>query len=84
MRKISVEKVGRMLYFNEGELLKYICRTQGEKAAPLNQFEAAIALGIDKSDVRRAFKRLVEAKVLVVDEENGVHFKINEKIFIEQ
>ncbi len=61
----------------EYELLKYVFRTQGMESAPLNYYEAAESLSVDRNAVRRAIKRLVDADALKVDGEN---FKINEEI----
>ena len=81
MRKISTEKIFRMLCGTEVEFLTYIYRSQGEQAAPINFYEAAQALSKEKDDVRRACKRLVESNVLIAQGEN---FKINAEIFKEQ
>ncbi len=61
----------------EYELLKYVFRTQGMESAPLNYYEAAESLSVDRNAVRRAIKRLFEADVLTSDGEN---FKINPEI----
>ena len=84
MRKISTEKIFRMLCSQELELLTYFYRIQGESAAPFNFYEAAQALCMEKDDVRRAHKRLLDAKVIIADETDGKNFKINEAIFKEQ
>lgn len=78
MHKIDVKELFQRLNGFEYELLKYINRTQGAKSAPVNFYEAATALSAENADVRRACKRLVESKVLIVEGEN---FKINEEIF---
>ncbi len=78
MRNFDVKKLFQSLCGFELELLKYINRTQGEASAPLNIIEAAVALSTDKNAVRRALKRLVESKVLLV---NGENFQINEEVF---
>lgn len=77
MRRIDEVKLFLKLCNLEYELLKYINRTQGEDAAPLNIFEAATALYITKADVRRALKRLVEAKALIAD---GEKFQISSEV----
>lgn len=84
MSRISTEKLFRMLCGQELELLKYIYRSQGEEAAPFNFYEAAQALCMEKDDVRRAHKRLLDAKVIIADELDGKNFKISKEIFIEQ
>ncbi len=62
----------------EYRLLKYINQIQGRMAAPLNFNDAADALGVKWVDIRRAIKRLVDAKALIADGEN---FQINETVF---
>ena len=59
-------------------MLKYVYRTQGQASAPINYYEAAEALSVDRNAVRRSIKRLVEANALIADGEN---FKINSAIF---
>lgn len=81
MRKIDIVKLFLRLDNLEFELLKYIYRTLGEMSAPVNFFEAAVALSAEKDDVRRACKRLVNAKVLLVDGEN---FRISEAVLKEE
>ena len=78
MRKIDVKKLFQRLIALEYELLKYVNRTQGNAAAPLNFNEAAVALSVDKDAVLRACKRLVDAKMLIAEGEN---FKINEEVY---
>lgn len=78
MRKIEIKVLFQRLCGLEYELLKYINRTQGEASAPVNFFEAAIALSVDKDDIRKACTRLVQKKVLLVEGEN---FKIDEAIY---
>lgn len=78
MRKIDIKALFQRLCSAEYELLVYINRTQGEASAPLNYFEAAIALSSDKNLIRKALRRLVESKALIVEGEN---FKINEELF---
>lgn len=75
---IDVKELFNRLCGFEYELLKYINRTQGEDPAPINFSEAAIALSSEKSEVRRAIKRLVKAGVIIADGEN---FKINWEVF---
>lgn len=58
-------------------MLKYVYRTQGQASAPINYYEAAESLSVDRNTVRRAIKRLFEADVLTCDGEN---FKINSEI----
>ncbi len=83
MRKMSKEKLFQMLCNRELELLTYIYRSQGEDAAPINFYETAQALSIEKYDVRKAFKRLVDAKIILADEKDGTKFKISDEIFYE-
>ena len=78
MRKIDLKRLFQDLCAVEYEVLKYINRTQGEAAAPLNCFEAATALSVDNNVIRKALRRLVEANVLIVD---GEKFQINARIF---
>jgi len=78
VRNFDVKKLFQSLCGFELELLKYINRTQGEASALFNIAEAAVALSTDKNAVRRALKRLVEAKVLFV---NGENFQLNEEFF---
>lgn len=78
MRRIDVKALFQRLCAFEYELLNYINRTQGEASAPLNYFEAAIALSSDKNSIRKSLRRLVESKALIVEGEN---FKINEELF---
>ncbi len=78
MRNIDAVKLFKKLCGVENEFLKYIIRTQGEAWAPINFYEAAVSLGLNKDDVRRACKRLVDANVLLADGEN---FQVNEEIF---
>lgn len=77
MRKINVKEVFIRLSGFEYELLKYIYRTQGESPAPVNFYEAATALSAEKDAVRRGLKRLVDAKILLVD---GEKFRIDEVV----
>lgn len=74
MPKFDVIEIFNRLAGFEYELLKYIYRTQGEASAPINFYAAAEALSASKDDIRRAFKRLVDADILIVD---GEAFKIN-------
>lgn len=78
MRKIDVKKLFQRTIALEYELLKYINRTQGNAAAPLNFNEAAEALSADKDALKRACRRLVDAKALIAEGEN---FKINDEIY---
>ncbi len=78
---IDVKELFNRLCGFEYELLKYINRTQGEDPAPINFSEAAIALSSEKSEVRRAIKRLVKAEVLIADGDDGENFKINWEVF---
>lgn len=78
MAKIDIKTVFQCLCAFEYNLLNYINRTQGEASAPLNYFEAATALCSDKNSIRKALRRLVESKALIVEGEN---FKINEELF---
>ena len=78
MRKIDLIEVFIRLCKPEYDLLKYINKIQGERSAPINFYNAAEALHIEKDDVRRQIKRLVEAGVLIAD---GNDFKINSEVF---
>lgn len=78
MLKIDVIEVFTRLCKPEYDLLKYINKIQGERSAPINFYNAAEVLGVEKDDVRRQIKRLVEAGVLLAD---GCDFQINSDIF---
>lgn len=77
MRKIDTKELFQRLCGFEYEMLKYVYRTQGQASAPINYYEAAESLSVDRNTVRRAIKRLFEADVLTSDGEN---FKINSQI----
>lgn len=78
MRKIDVIELFNRLCKPEFDLLKYINRIQGESSAPINFYDAAEVLNVEKDDVRRSIKRLVEAEILIVD---GGNFKINSEVY---
>lgn len=61
----------------EYRLLMYIHEIQGLMAAPVNFKDAAAFLKVQYSDIRRAIKRLVEAKALIAEGEN---FQVNEAV----
>ena len=62
----------------EYRLLKYINKKQGLMAAPLNFNDAAAALKVKWTDIRRAVKNLVDANALIAE---GETFQINETVF---
>ncbi len=80
MRKFNVVELFNRLCGFEYKLLQYIHNQQGTKLALADYVAAATALGVDKDAVRRGYKRLVTAGVLIADGEN---FKIDEKIYKE-
>lgn len=78
MLKFNVIELFNRLCGFEYELLKYIHKQQGTKLALADYVAAANALNTDKDAVRRGYKRLVTAEILIADGEN---FKINEKVY---
>jgi len=78
VRKFNVVELFNRLCGFEYELLKYILKQQGTKLSLADYVAAANALGVDKDTVRRGYKRLVAAGVLIAD---GESFKINEEVY---